>query len=178
MQKTTRRGLATRKLVFLAVLIAMQLVVGRFSFGTNFLKVSATFLVSALIGYWYGPFYAAIAGGVSDLIGAILLPMGSFNFGFTLVAIFSGFIFGWLLDQRHMPQPVWWRVLAVAGIINLGSNLFLNTVLLHYMYGANFWPLFLTRLPKELIMIPIYYLGIYFLLKAVAKLHLEQRLNA
>lgn len=178
MEKTTRRGLATQKLVFLAVLIAMQLVVGRFSFGTNFLKFSATFLVSALIGYWYGPFYAALAGGVSDFIGAILFPMGSFNIGFTLVAIFSGFVFGWLLDQRRMPQLSWWRVLTVAVVINLGSNLLLNTLLLHFMYGANFWPLFLTRLPKELLMIPIYYLGIYFLLKAVNKLHLDQRLNS
>ncbi|WP_461219298.1 folate family ECF transporter S component [Lapidilactobacillus salsurivasis] len=177
MEKTNRHGLSMQRLVFLAALIAIQLILGRFSFGTNFLKVSATFIVSALIGYWYGPFYAGIAGGVSDLIGASLFPQGAFNPAFTLVAIFSGVIYGWLLDQRKMSTVSWWRVLLVAVIINLGSNLVINTAVLQLMYHVSFWPLFWLRLPKELLMIPIYFVGIYVMLKAVTRLKLTQRLD-
>jgi len=51
-----------------------------------------------------------------------------------------------------------------------------NTLLLFYMYKTPFWPLFWTRLPKELIMLPIYYVGIYYLLKTVGRLRLTQRI--
>ncbi|WP_261806660.1 folate family ECF transporter S component [Lapidilactobacillus luobeiensis] len=177
MEKTTGHGLSMQRLVFLAVLIAVQLVLGRFSFGTNYLKVTLTFVVAALIGYWYGPFYAAVASGVSDLVGAILFPNGPFNPAFTLVAIFSGFVFGWLLDQRKMPQVKWNRVLLTAVIINLISNLAFNTLIIHLMYRASFWPLFWLRLPKELLMIPIYFVGIYFILQMVERLRLNERLG-
>lgn len=176
MKTTQARRLSTKRLVFLAVLIAAQLIVGRFSFGNNFIKFSAGFLLSALIGYWYGPWYAGIAGGIIDLLSATLFPMGAFNPGFTVIAIFNGFVYGGLLDQRKMPTVSWWRVGVTSLILNLVSNLLFNTFLLHLMYKTPFWPLFYTRLPKELIMVPLYIVGIYFFLRAVEHAKLTQRL--
>ena len=176
MNKITTHQSALLRLVYLAFLIAVRLVVGRFSFGTTFLQISATFLVSALIGHWYGPWYAGLAGGISDVIGASLFPNGAFNPAFTVVAILSGIIYGWLLDYRRMPQISRWRIATLSVVVNLGINLVVNTLLLFYMYKTPFWPLFWTRLPKELIMLPIYYVGIYYLLKTVGRLRLTQRI--
>lgn len=177
MNSITKRQSSLTRLVFLAILIAVRLVVGRFSFGTSYLQLSATFLISALIGYWYGPMYAGIAGGISDVLSASLFPNGPFNPAFTIVAILSGVLYGWLLDHRTMPTIKKWRVLAISLTVNLGINLVLNTWLLYWMYKTPFWPLFMTRLPKELIMIPIYYLGIYYILQVSERLHLTERLT-
>lgn len=165
------------RLIYLAFLIVVRLAVGRFSFGTTFLQLSGTFLVSALIGYWYGPLYAGVAGGISDVVGALLFPNGPFNPAFTLVAILSGVIYGVLLDHRTMPRLSWWRVALLSLLINLGINLVINTLLLYLMYHTPFWSLFWVRLPKELLMIPIYYFGIYYLLKTVDRLHLTERID-
>ncbi|WP_125605695.1 folate family ECF transporter S component [Lapidilactobacillus bayanensis] len=177
MNSMTKYQVRLTRLVYLAILIAVRLVVGRFAFGTSYLQLSATFLISALIGYWYGPFYAGIAGAISDVLSASLFPNGPFNPAFTVVAILSGILYGWLLDHRTMPVIKKWRVLALALLVNLGINLVLNTLLLYWMYQTPFWPLLMTRLPKELIMIPIYFFGIYYILQISDRLHLTDRLS-
>ena len=51
--------LSTRNMVYLAMMMAMQIVLGRFSFGTPWLKISPAFFATILMGYYFGPWMAA-----------------------------------------------------------------------------------------------------------------------
>ncbi|MCF7523620.1 hypothetical protein L3X07_11405 [Levilactobacillus brevis] len=55
MAKTQLPKLDTLSMVTMGVLMALQLVISRFSVGNNFIKVSFTFLIVALIAKWFGP---------------------------------------------------------------------------------------------------------------------------
>lgn len=47
--------LDTRRVVLLAVLIALQLVVARFAISLTIFRISFGFIVTALMGWWFGP---------------------------------------------------------------------------------------------------------------------------
>lgn len=47
--------LSTRNIVYLAMMMAMQIVLSRFSFGTPWLKISPAFFATILMGYYFGP---------------------------------------------------------------------------------------------------------------------------
>ena len=56
--KTLEYGLPrlrTKQLTMLGILIALQLVISRFSLGTATVKVGFTFLIVGIIAKWYGP---------------------------------------------------------------------------------------------------------------------------
>ncbi len=76
--------LSTKHLTILSVLIAMEIILSRF-FSVTFWsvsKLSFAFIPLYMAGTYLGPKYAFLAGGIADLLGAILFPIMAYFPGF------------------------------------------------------------------------------------------------
>ncbi len=134
---------ATRNLVIMAVLVAVQVVLSRFASITAWnVKIGFGFVPVMLGGMLLGPLGGGIIGMVSDLIGSILFPSGAFFPGFTLTAFLTGVIFGLFLQKKpDLPR------LACAVVLNqLLCSLLLNTLWISILYGSSYLGLLSTRI--------------------------------
>jgi len=173
MAKTQLPKLDTLSMVTMGVLMALQLVVSRFSVGNNFIKVSFTFLIVALIAKWFGPWWGMLTAAVVDVIGT-LMTGGPFFIGFTVSAVLGSLIYAVFLYR----QPVsWWRVIGASVLIALLVNTLLNTLWVTIMYQTPFWSLLPVRALKELIVTPVQIVLVYLLLKSQVIQMIQARLN-
>ena len=62
------------------------------------IKIGLAFLPVYAAAYLYGPWVAALVGGIGDLVGALAFPIGPYFPGFTLSCALTGVIFGLLLS--------------------------------------------------------------------------------
>ncbi|MGR3741386.1 folate family ECF transporter S component [Companilactobacillus sp. DQM5] len=142
-----------RELTWLAALIALQIILSKLTVGTSIVKVGFGFIATGLIGYYFGPIKATIAGMLTDIIANVVFPdPAGFFWGFTLSAGIAGFIYGLVLFQKKI---TFWRVLLVVTLIVVIINMFFTTLWISMMGAVPFSKLFLIRLPKELITLPI-----------------------
>lgn len=142
----------TMEITWLAILLALQMVLGRIHVGPSFLKVGFGFIASALIGYYFGPWKSMLVGLISDVVTNFLFPDGVFFWGFTLSAVVTGLIYGFLLYQK---KPTMSRLLLTTVIAVVIVNLILNTWWVSILSQMSFQTLFRLRLGKELVFIPI-----------------------
>lgn len=167
----------TKKMILSALLITLSIVLSRFlSIKTPFLAISFSFVPTMLSAIWLGPKYTCLIAGIADLIGAILFPFGEFFIGFTVSSVLSGLIYGLILykkDGELSKKSLLIRLiissLAVALIINTG----LNTLWLVIMYDKAFIALLMTRIVKEVIMVPIQVVTMFLLVQATRKNYKE-----
>ncbi len=129
-------------LVYLAALTAMQIFLSRFlSVSLWNVKFGFQFIPVILAAISIGPLAGALVGGVGDLVGALLFPIGPYFPGFTLSAVITGLVFGFILQKRHNFAAVLIAVLADTVI----TTLILNTVWISVLYGSPLLPLLSTR---------------------------------
>lgn len=145
--------LSTKSIALLGILSALQLIIGRFTFGTSFLKVAFTFTIIVLIAKWFGPLWGSLAAIINDTIGTLLIG-GPIFIGFTITAISGMLIYSLFFYQRtHIS---WGRVFLatflVLMITNAGMNTLWLTMLYHYSGNAALKLLEL-RATKEVIML-------------------------
>lgn len=142
----------TRKLVNVALLIGLNIVFSRFvSISAWNFKISFTFATLLVAGYLYGPTEALIVGGIGDLIGSLLFPIGAYNPLLTLTAGLSGVIFGLFIYNDLSIK----RIVPMVLINQIGVSLLLNTLIISIMYNVEFWHLFATRAIQCVIMIVV-----------------------
>ena len=108
-----------RCIVMTGMLIAVHVLLSIFvmiPIGEN-IKISFSFLALASIGMLFGLIPAAIAGGITDILGFMLANKtgGAYHPGFTLVQIMAGFIYGICLYKAEI---------AVKALTNLFSHLY------------------------------------------------------
>ena len=88
-------------MVFLALMIAVHVIFSRIlSIQTPITKISLAFLPMTLCAIRMGAGYTMLMGGVSDIVGAIVFPVGAYFPGFTVTEIVRGFIFGFILHKK------------------------------------------------------------------------------
>ena len=93
----------TEMLVFTGFMIALAVVLSKLvSINISFLRIGFGFLPIAVLAILYGPYVAAIGYGIADLLGAWLFPTGTFFPGFTVSAVLTGLIFGWVLYKKEV----------------------------------------------------------------------------
>ena len=97
-------------------------------------------------------------GGISDLLGAVLFPVGPYFPGFTFTSALIGVIFGLLLKSKPDIFRVVLSVVFSQGI----CGLLINTLWVSILYNNPYFAVLVTRLPQvgimtaaELIIIPI-----------------------
>ncbi|BDR60811.1 folate family ECF transporter S component [Lactobacillus xylocopicola] len=161
-----------RDLVLLGIIIAMKIILGRFSIGSNVVHVSLGFIGSVMLGYMFGPVWGAIGGGISDLVASVLFSnQGGFFIGFTLSAMLGPLIYGWFFYQK--PVKIW-RIIVATLLVTVIINLGLNTVWVHLLYGLDIKAALIQRLPKETIVPWIQMVVDYFVLTALARVKLRK----
>jgi ECF transporter S component (folate family) len=149
-----RKGkFTTEMLVFTGFMIALSVVLSKLiSINISFLRIGFGFLPIAVLAILYGPYVAAIGYGVADLLGAWLLPTGTFFPGFTVSAVLTGLIFGWVLYNKEITFV---RALIASALVCLIVNLLLNTWWLTFIIGKGFTVLLASRAIKEVVAIPV-----------------------
>lgn len=173
MQKKNGRNanwLSTEKLTMLALLTALQVVLGNLTqipfIGKQF---NFGFLPIVAAGALLGPVPAAIVGGLGDFIGAHLFPAGAYFPGFTLTSAVVGALYALPLYRR---QPCWIRA-AIAAVLGMIPNLFLNSLWLSMLYASKaYWGWVASRAVSYLVEIPVQVVLIYLMLQGLSRLKL------
>lgn len=143
-----------RFLTRLALLVALEVVLSRFlSIATPYVKLSFAFVPLALAGMMYGPWAGAAVGGLADLMGAVLFPIGPYFPGFTLTNALKGAVFGLLL--RNGGGRSLRKVGLAVCIGGVALSLGLNTLWISLLYGAPYWTLLPTRVMQEILVMPL-----------------------
>lgn len=157
----------TRNLVRYALLIVLQVLLTQFvGITLPALRITFTFLAYLWVGYFYGWKVGALIALASDLIGMVIYPKGPFLIGFTLSAVVSGIIYG-LVHNKDTNIAKW--VLIVTLLDSFVVNLFMNTLWLVVYMGNSMSVIFIPRLIKVLIAMPIMYFSSLALMKFMSE---------
>lgn len=168
----TKFKLKLQDLVFLALLVAINIILQKISFGPTYLKVGLGFIGSTLLGYYFGPLWGGIGAGASDLLSsAIFGQEGGFFPGFTLSAIVAAVIYGLFLYKKDVKI---WRIVASTILVTIIVNIAMNTYWIHIMYGLNFKAALISRLMKESIVPWIQMVVIYIVLQALQRVKIRK----
>ena len=143
----------TETLVITSFMIALSVVLSKLvSVNISFLRIGFGFLPIAVLAILYGPVVAAVGYGLADIIGAFLFPTGTFFPGFTVSAVLTGLIFGFVLYNKEVTII---RALTASALVCLFVNLLLNTYWLTFLLGKGFTVLLASRAVKEVVAIPV-----------------------
>lgn len=137
-------------MVHVAALVAVEIVLSRFcSITTQFGKIGFAFAPLAVCGMLFGPWWACLAGGLADFLGALLFPVGPYFPGFTLSNALTGLIFGLFLYKRFSG----WKRIALASVItNFAISLLLSTWWLSLLFDSPYLGILPTRLFQSCVM--------------------------
>ena len=157
-----------RVLTTAAMLAAIAVVLGFFKIPiSNLIELRFQSFPIAISGALFGPAVGAIVGIITDVGGYIVKPTGAFFPGFTISSAITGIIFGLLLKVRSEKLALLGRIALAMTVNMVVTGLLLNTLWLSMLYGNPFNVVFIARLPKELIMLPINIMILYAVLVPV-----------
>ena len=162
-----------KKIVISALLLAASIVINRFlSINTSILSIGFTFVPLMLAGIILGWKYSMIIAGLADLIGALLFPFGSFFIGYTVSAVLTGLVYGLCLyrkDEFKVDKKFCIRLIIAILIVTIFINGGLNTLWLLLTSKKATIAILPTRIVKQLIMIPVMFITMVSLGKALEK---------
>lgn len=140
-----KNRMTTHFIVILSLLTSMEMILLRFcSISTWNLKIGFGFVPVVMAAMLYGPLAGGVVAALGDLLGAMLFPIGPYFPGFTLTAFLTGMVFGGFLHKKQNTG----RILGAVAVSQLLLSLLLNTLWISVLYGAPYWPLFLTRVAQ------------------------------
>lgn len=91
----------TRPMVFIAILVAIEVVLTRFfAIETPIIRVGFGFVPIALSAIIFGPIIGGITAATADVLGMLLFPKGVYFPGFTLSAFLTGLTYGLFLYNK------------------------------------------------------------------------------
>ena len=163
-----------KKIILTAILLAMLIVLSRFlSIKTPITKISFAFVPTMLCAIWLGPKWTILLNVLGDVIGATLFPSGAFFIGYTISTAVSAAIYGSILYKKepdsYNDKQLLLRLIIATALVAIVVNMGLNTLWTSITTGKAFWALLVTRIVKQLIMIPIHVIVIFALEKALRK---------
>ena len=86
--------ISAKSVSMIGIMVAMEVILARFSIHTWNLKIGFTFLPIAVAAILYGPVAGGFVGAIGDVVSAVLFPVGAYFPGFTLTAYLTGAVFG------------------------------------------------------------------------------------
>lgn len=165
----------SKKILLCALFISSCVVLGRIlSIRTTMITIGFSFVPIMLGAIILGPKYSVFISTISDIIGALLFPTGSYFFGFTITTFFTGLIYGLLLYRKKFKMDKGFIIrliistILVTGLLNGG----LNTIWIIMINKSASKVILPIRILKQLIMAPIKVFTIFFLCKI-----LEERIT-
>lgn len=171
--RSLRELKSTRCLALTALLIAANIALDLMGLELKLppdLKIGFGFLTNASIGMLFGPSVAMMAGVCTDLLGYFAggFTMGGYFPGYTLTAIVAGLFWGLWLYPRKVSV---WRAIGAKTCINVFCNIGLNTLWLTLTGGKAMAALLAVRVPKNLLMLPVEIVLLYFGMKLVLRFY-------
>ena len=165
--------LELRDVILLGMVIAIKIILGKFTVGSQLLQVGLGFIGSVMLGYLFGPLWGFAGGAISDLVNsAIFGNMGGFFIGFTLTAAVGPMIYGFFFYKK--PVQIW-RVIAATIVVAIVCNIGMNTLWLHIMYNMPFMKTLGVRIVKEMISPWIQMVVTWFVLQALSRVDARLR---
>ncbi len=132
-----------------------------------YIKIGFSGIPNRIVECLFGPVTGCLFGGALDILKYMLKPTGPFFFGFTFNVMLAGMIYGSILYKKPVTVK---RIAAAEFLVKLLVNCILNTLWISMLYGKGFFVLLPLRAVKNLIMLPIDSLILYFSLTYVKKL--------
>ncbi|MDE7389947.1 MAG: folate family ECF transporter S component [Lachnospiraceae bacterium] len=167
-------------LAITAMMLALSVVLGYLSnmsipfLGTNTIKIGFDVFPIIIIAVMFGPVPAGIAGGLRDIIGYLLAPMGAYIPGFTISYILIGMIYGVAFYKEKMTLK---RIIVTELIVTVFINLFLGVLWFRVFYGMPIDKAFKIRGLKEIVDVPFSIIVTYFGYKLLHKVPEFRRAN-
>ena len=163
-----------KKIILTAILLALLIILSRFlSIKTTIMKISFAFVPTMLCAVWLGPKWTILLNVLGDVIGATLFPTGPYFVGYTISTAIAGLIYGFILYKKEGKEysniNFLVRLTIATTLVAVICNMGLNTLWSAITTGKAFWVLFSGRVVKQLIMIPIHVVVIFFLEKVLRK---------
>lgn len=165
----------TKRILFSALFIAATIVLARFlSIRTPIITIGFSFIPIMFSAIMLGPKYSTFIATISDIIGALLFPSGSYFFGFTISSLLTGLVYGlFLYNKEFKINKIFIIKLVISTlIVTLIINGILNTIWIMMISKGASNIIVPVRVIKQLIMVPIKIVSILGLGKA-----LESRIN-
>ena len=163
------------RLTICGMLVALSVVLGGLLkvpvslFGVYALKISFGMIPVLIVAFLYGPLYGAMCGALADLLQALLFPAGAFNPLFTIVGGLLGLLPAlFFMRNRHF---TFLRILLSVFVSQAFCSVVLNTLIISLVYGLNPAVLLPPRALTQAIVIPIFSVISYALLKVISTQH-------
>lgn len=165
----TMKKISTKVLVTAGLLVALHIILSRFcSINAWNIKIGFAFVPTFVAAYLYGPAIGVVVGALGDFLGATLFPIGQYFPGFTLSCALTGLVFGLFLHKKQSVPRI-----AAAVCDELLISFLLTSFWISTLYGAPYLPLLGTRIVQCLIMMPIEFVGITIIMKALNRVPKE-----
>ena len=162
-----------KKIIISALLLAAAIVINRFlSVNTSIVSIGFTFVPLMLAGIILGWKYSLVIAALTDLIGALLFPFGSYFVGYTISSALTGLVYGLLLyrkDEFVVDKKFMIHLIIAILIVCIFINGGLNTLWLVITSKKAFLAILPTRVIKQLLMIPIMFVTMVSLTKLLTK---------
>lgn len=165
----------SKRILLCALFTASCIVLERIlSIRTNIVTIGFSFVPIMLGAIILGPKYSTFIATISDIIGALLFPTGSYFFGFTITAFLTGLTYGLLLhrDNFKIDKSFIIRLIISTIIVTGIFNGVLNTIWIFIISSGASKIIIPIRVIKELVMVPIKVITILSICKI-----LEERIN-
>lgn len=135
-------------------MVALQIVFAR-TLGIelgNYQRISFSFIPVTLASATLGPWLSGIGSVVADIVGYISKPTGPYFPGFTASAFLSAAIYGWFFYKKPLTKG---RIALANVVVTVFVNMILGTLWLNILFGSEFIPLLMTKMPFQLLMLVI-----------------------
>lgn len=169
-----------KKIIVAALLLATTIVLNRFiSIKTPILVISFSGLPIMLCAILLGPCWTMLVAGLADLIGALLFPFGAYFVGYTISAALAGLIYGlFLYRNKKQSKKIFIFKLVLSTILVLTiCNGILNTLWIYITTKKALFAILPTRIIKQLIMLPILDVSIFFIDLGLEKMGIYKNLK-
>ncbi len=153
---------STRKLVFMALFIALNVVLTRYgSIRINFggaeaVRIGVGALPVIFTGVFFGPIAGAIVGGIGDVVGFAMFPMGAYMPHFTVSAALTGLIPGLLLNNVYKDNLTFGKLLLAIGVGQIVTSVLMTPYFQNMLFGIPFVVTIPPSLISQAVNIPLY----------------------
>ncbi|MBR5953217.1 MAG: folate family ECF transporter S component [Pseudobutyrivibrio sp.] len=156
----------TKTLALAAMLTAIGIILSFFKIPVNqLITIGFGSLPLSVSGMLLGPAVSGVVGALMDIGGYLVKPTGPFFPGFTISGIVSGIIYGLMFYKKKITFT---RVLVAQVILTIVVNILMNSYWLKLLYLKDaYFAVIISRLPKEVIMLPIMTVMKYIVLKTI-----------
>ncbi|MGT2887048.1 folate family ECF transporter S component [Streptococcus didelphis] len=174
--------LTVQRLVTLAMLIALAIIVSKFSLPLipQQLVISLAFIVNTIIGMIAGPFWGFISLALIDVVDNLVGGSGNFIIWWTLMEAIQGFFYGFFFYGKSLStsnKKDWLYVSLATLIIMLIGTFTITPLLIQLYFGVPFWAQYAAGRWLKIFEIPIRVILTMVLIPALQKIPEIKRLS-